>query len=256
MASSTGDILCLRAEDNGVDQRPLSQWRLALLQSIPGSPSETSHGPFGWDLGRSTDLQKAVDALSLKDVLGVQFSLTVADPKVPDCPLVACSVGFSRLTHYTLDEIIGKNCRFLLNGVPADLIDESTRFKSRAFCLSALSGVESKDFEDDLPAGLRQTKPFLKLGGGELLCVQTNAKKSGELFRNMFYLKTVELDDEEFIVGLQAGLEEDFDEESPEGSKVREACATAFSHLDKNMTAVEQVLASNFLYSSAMRRQY
>jgi len=43
-----------------------------------------------------------------------------------------------------------------------------------------------------------------------MICVQTNARKSGELFRNMFYLKQVELDEVHFILGLQAGLPEEF----------------------------------------------
>lgn len=44
-----------------------------------------------------------------------------------------------------------------------------------------------------------------------MICVQTNARKSGELFRNMFYLKQVELDEAQYILGLQCGLPEEFD---------------------------------------------
>jgi len=254
MAVSKGDIPYMQSEDDGHDDKPQNILCHSLPLSIPGVMSNKAHGPLGCDMRRSVQLQQAVDALSLKEVLGIEFSVTLADPKIPDCPLVACSIGFSKLTHYNLEEIIGKNCRFLLDGVPLHFIDESIRFKSRAFCRAAVDGFGTKEWDEDLPDGLKQEKPFLKLSSGELLCVQTNARKSGELFRNMFYLKTVELDEEEFIVGLQAGLDEDFDGEGVQGQDLRDACAQAFGRLDKNMSAVERVLASCFCYSSAMRR--
>lgn len=213
-------------------------------------------GPLGWDQSRSDELQKSVDALCLDNLLGIEFSLTVADPNLPDCPLVACSTGFSTLTNYNLDEIIGKNCRFLLDGVPPDLIDEGVRVKCRGFCKEAADGSCMHKRDEDLPDSLKAEKPFVKLAEGEILCVQTNCRKTGELFRNMFYLKFVDLDDQEFIVGLQAGLSEDFEDVDfkSEGARIREVCAEAFSKLDENMSAVEQVLAQNFCYISAPRR--
>ena len=33
------------------------------------------------------------------------------------------SLGFTELTGYSVQEIVGRNCRFLLNGVPSNLID-------------------------------------------------------------------------------------------------------------------------------------
>lgn len=224
--------------------------------ALPRTVLPETLGPIHWDINRSAELQQAVDAFSFGDILGVEFSVTLADPCIPDCPLVACSVGFSKLTHYTLDEIIGKNCRFLLNGVPVDLIDEATRFKSRAFCITAVDGYASQSrHDDDIPDGLKAEKPFVTLGKGEVLCIQANAKKSGELFRNMFFMKTVELDDNPYIIGLQAGLPDDFEDEGVDSEKLRDACARAFSNLDENMSAIESVLAQHFWYSAAMRRQ-
>lgn len=213
-------------------------------------------GPLGWDQGRSDDLQRSVDALALDNVLGIEFSLTVADPKLPDCPLVACSTGFSKLTNYTLEEIIGKNCRFLLDGVPAEMIDEGVRVKCRSFCREAADGTCMHPRDDAVPTQLLAEKPFVKLSEGEILCVQVNRRKTGELFRNMFFLKAVDLDDEEYIVGLQAGLNEDFEDVdfSGEGKQIRDVCAQAFNSLDQNMSAVEQILAANFCYISAPRR--
>lgn len=37
----------------------------------------------------------------------------VSDPRRPDNPIVACNEAFVRLTGYSRDEILGRNCRFL-----------------------------------------------------------------------------------------------------------------------------------------------
>ena len=36
-----------------------------------------------------------------------------ADPRQPDTPLVYANQSFCKLTGYTLDEVVGRNCRFL-----------------------------------------------------------------------------------------------------------------------------------------------
>ncbi len=39
--------------------------------------------------------------------------VTLADPDLDDCPIIYANKSFERLTGYSQDEIIGKNCRFL-----------------------------------------------------------------------------------------------------------------------------------------------
>lgn len=39
--------------------------------------------------------------------------ITIADARLPDCPIIYCNQAFSRLTGYSIPEILGKNCRFL-----------------------------------------------------------------------------------------------------------------------------------------------
>jgi len=44
---------------------------------------------------------------------GLRHTFVVADTTLPDCPLVYVSEGFSKMTGYPAEEIIGHNCRFL-----------------------------------------------------------------------------------------------------------------------------------------------
>lgn len=213
---------------------------------------ESAWGPLDWNTRRSAELQDVVDQFCIEELCTLTFSVTIADPAQPDCPLVACSTGFTELTGYSVQEIIGKNCRFLLNGVPPNLIDEGTRMKCRAFCLACAKGEEYLDETELLPQGL--DKPWVQLPKGELICVQTNARKTCELFRNMFYLKQVELDETILILGLQAGLPEEC-EQDISIAEIQKRYNLAFERLEENMTAIEQVLASMFWYSAPMRRQ-
>jgi len=218
----------------------------------PYSRQESSHGPLHWNTRCSAELQRVVDSFAIDKLYTLSFSVTVADPSQPDCPLVACSAGFTELTGYSVQEIVGRNCRFLLNGVPSHLIDDEVRMKCRSFCLSSAQGEDYTGVQEHLPQGVQ--KPWIVLPKGEIICVQTNARKSGELFRNMFYMKQVELDESNFILGLQAGLPESYEDELSM-THLERKCQLAFSHLDENMTSIEQVLASQFWYSAPIRRQ-
>ena len=46
----------------------------------------------------------------------IQQSFVIADPSLPDCPIVFASDGFLDFTGYTREEILGRNCRFLQGG--------------------------------------------------------------------------------------------------------------------------------------------
>mmetsp|Transcript_47964 Transcript_47964/g.111931 ORF Transcript_47964/g.111931 Transcript_47964/m.111931 type:complete len:623 (+) Transcript_47964:86-1954(+) len=206
-----------------------------------------------WDDQSSLDLQQLVDAVCSDELQNLSFSVTIADPTREDCPLVACSKGFTELTGYTVQEIVGRNCRFLLDNVPEHMIDQESRIKVRMYI------EKTKDYKaEQMVEELRQLRLHAKnlrmcLSSGELLCVQVNCRKSGEFFRNMFYLKEVKLNGKPFILGLQAGLPEDFDD--ADGATLEECCQQAFDQLTRNMSAFEVVLARQFWYSGTMRRQ-
>ena len=44
---------------------------------------------------------------------GSQQNFAISDPTLPDNPIVYVSQGFLSLTGYTLDQVLGRNCRFL-----------------------------------------------------------------------------------------------------------------------------------------------
>lgn len=242
-------------DDDEVDDlfdRGVSRSAAGLPRGI--SSIEPSHGPLHWNTRCSVELQAVVDSFKKEELYELEFSVTLADPSSPDCPLVACSIGFTELTGYKVHEIVGRNCRFLLNGVPQNLISEETRLRCRSFCLSLGTGKEYDEKNEVMPQGL-ETKGWFNLAPkGELICVQTNATKTGELFRNMFYMKQVELDDAPYILALQAGLAEECGDD-PATQILQKKCQAAWNHLDSNMAAIEQVLASQFWYQAPMRRQ-
>jgi len=100
-----------------------------------------------------------------------------------------------------------------------------------------------------LPAERKQPwMPEFRPNDEGIFLVQTNARKDGSFFRNMFYLKPVELNDRQYIVGLQTEIAGDDDKIialAQEGCKV----------LDTNMAKVESLFASRFWMSASMRRQ-
>ena len=55
------------------------------------------------------------EQLLLKDrALAAAFEgVTISDPSLPDNPLIYVNEGFERLTGYSAEEVIGRNCRFL-----------------------------------------------------------------------------------------------------------------------------------------------
>jgi hypothetical protein len=180
----------------------------------------------------SLELQRLADKLSMDNVFNVDFSVTIADPRQQDCPLVGCSAGFALLTGYAFEEMIGRNCRYMVSSVPEEHIDWKARMAARKFC-QALQNGEPQD---------------------DLFCVQVNATKPGNLWRNMFYLREISLDQSPYIVGLQAPVSDDFDAEDME--KLQAVCQSTFRTLNTNMNLIESKLAECFWYSAPMRRSW
>ena len=137
----------------------------------------------------------------------LEFSVCIADPSLEDSPLVAVSKGFENLTGYRVDDAIGRNCRFLSDGVPEALRDEPTTERLRTFTRVATSGDPFQFVRFSTPApGWAQEIP----GGGAYFC-RWNRRKSGELFRNLFILRQIWIGDRTYIVALQTELPSDVD---------------------------------------------
>nr|AML78366.1 putative LOV domain-containing protein [Cyanophora paradoxa] len=96
----------------------------------------------------------------LASILHLSMSnLIVSDPRLPDNPVVYASEGFQKLTGYSREEIVGRNCRFLQG-----------------------PGTDEKTVRA-IREGLRQKTPFL----AEIL----NYRKDGTPFWNLLFITPV-----------------------------------------------------------------
>jgi PAS domain S-box-containing protein len=87
----------------------VSEFEMSVSENTGGAQLPPKHVP---NIGQkqAVPLPKA----SLTNALaGLRHTFVVADATLPDCPLVYVSEGFSKMTGYPADEIIGHNCRFL-----------------------------------------------------------------------------------------------------------------------------------------------
>jgi len=204
-----------------------------------------------WTAQKGDDLQSSVDRIFAtsdgKSLLGLEFSFTIADPFLEGCPLIGCSTGFTKLCGYELEDIVGRNCRFLIDPVPPEQIDEKMRTQTRAFCNAAKTNTEYRVPADEREDWMPENRP-----ADELWCMQSNARKDGSIFNNMFYLKTVRLgadlgEEEPYIVGLQSEL--------VDGKSTLAKLVKNHKQLDENMNQVVRELAGSLFVQCSMRRQ-
>lgn len=125
----------------------------------------------------------------------MDFSFTIADPFLEDWPLIGCSTGFMKLCGYDLDDIVGRNCRFLVDPVPAEESDKKVQERMTSFCNAVRTGQESEEPTKDL------------------ICIEKTARKDGTIFNNFIYLKAFFLggagnEGRPYVVGLQSELKE------------------------------------------------
>lgn len=110
-------------------------------------------------------------------------SFCVTDPSQLDNPVIYISDGFSKLTGYEFDEVVGRNCRFL-QGPETD----------------------QDDVQQIIHAIKNEKECSVKL---------LNYKKDGSTFRNEFYLAQLRSPTQEiaYFIGIQAAVDEDDDED-------------------------------------------
>mmetsp|Transcript_25311 Transcript_25311/g.45604 ORF Transcript_25311/g.45604 Transcript_25311/m.45604 type:complete len:205 (-) Transcript_25311:322-936(-) len=112
-------------------------------------------------------------------------SFCVTDPSPIDNPVVYVSDGFSKLTGYEFDEVVGRNCRFLQG-------PETAR----------------SDVEKIIHAIKNEKECSVNL---------LNYKKDGTKFRNEFYLAQLRSPTQElaYFIGIQAAVDDDGDDIIP-----------------------------------------
>lgn len=205
-------------------------------------------------------LQQVIGQLCKKELCNLDFAMTIADPSQPGIPLVLSSAGFENLSGYSSQQVLGKSCRFLTEGVPDLLINAEASMQSRALC-SAAAGAKYYVGDDGLHGlAMLGGSVQIPLPEGELVCMQTHARKSGELFRCLTYLKQVELEDDMYVVCLLARIADPaIDPEEHDTDITTESmekrCQWVFRQLDEQMDVAIRVLASQFWYSAPMKRQ-
>lgn len=74
---------------------------------MPGNPSDRA--PRALSLIQAND----TSLLALLEAEEAEMSVVVSSPTLPDNPLIFVSEEFERQTGYTVDDAIGRNCRFL-----------------------------------------------------------------------------------------------------------------------------------------------
>jgi len=93
----------------------------ALLKDIDGGDNSNAAGPKKGDytplpmpsgFGPVKTLMEP-DYRLMSALSGSQQNFAISDPSLPDNPIVYVSQGFLDLTGYTLDQVLGRNCRFL-----------------------------------------------------------------------------------------------------------------------------------------------
>lgn len=201
-------------------------------------------GPIlpGHSSRRRSELQQVIDIVNGKEVKNIKPALTISDPTQADCPIVACSAGVWDLSGFCTQEVVGRNHRFMEHHVPASMINQEAKRQTDKFCRVAQNGTLYTDCSGVFPSGVSLCGA---LPVGELVCVQTNLTKMGELFQNMSYMKQTWLDDAPYIVTLQATIREtNAGAGSPE--QVRAECDAVWNQLGGQMTLIEQVLSTRF----------
>lgn len=112
----------------------------------------------------------------------------LVDALCKDCPIVGATQGFCQLTGYPLDQVIGQNCRLMLQGIPTTAISRSSRQNLRDFCaMCRVKGITNI---------------------AEVTCIAANARRDGSHFVNLFMLGLVKIHHHIFILGVHVSIGE------------------------------------------------
>ncbi len=100
-------------DDAGRDDRLL--WVTGFPLSQPGSTQQLSLVVFleVEGVGGHDDAEAELQALRERAVVATDIAFTITDPRQPDDPLIWVNPSFTRITGWSYEEAVGRNCRFL-----------------------------------------------------------------------------------------------------------------------------------------------
>mmetsp|Transcript_19042 Transcript_19042/g.31596 ORF Transcript_19042/g.31596 Transcript_19042/m.31596 type:complete len:329 (-) Transcript_19042:15-1001(-) len=95
-----------------VIKKELPEKSEAILKQLEGDREKFTPLPMPSGFGPVKTLMEP-DFRLMSALSGSQQNFAISDPSLPDNPIVYVSQGFLDLTGYTLDQVLGRNCRFL-----------------------------------------------------------------------------------------------------------------------------------------------
>jgi len=105
-----------------------------------------------------------------------------------DCPIIGISEGFTKLTGFPREQVIGRNCRLMLGSVPEVSISKSVRKNLRDFVRMCR---------------LRDLDRI-----SEVSSLQPNCRTNGTHFMNLFMIGRVMVRHHPFLLGVQTAIGE------------------------------------------------
>ncbi|CAB9496480.1 Blue-light-activated histidine kinase [Seminavis robusta] len=84
-----------------------------ITEYVQGDAVQGPDGLLAGSGGMANKVLDDPDFSFIKALQTAQQNFVVTDPSLPDNPIVYASQGFLNLTGYSLDQILGRNCRFL-----------------------------------------------------------------------------------------------------------------------------------------------
>ncbi|MBM9469369.1 GGDEF domain-containing protein [Nakamurella leprariae] len=149
----------------------------------------------------------------MRAVAAAAQGVTIADALAPDVPLVYANAAFERMTGYPLDEVIGRNCRFL----------------------------QGPDTDPTAPQAIRQAMA----AGREIQIVLLNQRKDGTTFWNDLGISPVRDDDGRIthFIGYQLDVTERVEWEQELTELAHRDALTGLSTRDHLLDQLEELLA-------------
>jgi PAS domain S-box-containing protein len=109
-------VSLLKDENDKLRQAIRSHLGTAEADDLLGKQLSAAANEPGLIASSSLDANRVLDDPDfsfIKALQTAQQNFVVTDPSLPDNPIVYATQGFLNLTGYTLDQVLGRNCRFL-----------------------------------------------------------------------------------------------------------------------------------------------